>query len=474
MPSQLSLLEFTSLANEAKYISVYREILADRHTPISIYEALGNENAILLESGMDDLENGYYSYIAYNPFAEIEINSNDHDNPLDYLRTQLKKYSYIDNSNINSGNVFGFATYDAIRMFENIPDRHGKDKQLPEILLNIYQNVITFDHKNQKIHISIVTSTDQNHNECYQHSINKISTVIKKLNKTPKKTASNKNSNPVDTEIDISDEQFISLVNQAKNYINEGDAFQIVLSRCFKQKFSSSPFTIYRALRKLSPSPYMFYFPLKDRVIAGASPERMLSVYDSLATLNPIAGTRKRIGDMAQDKIIETSLLSDKKEIAEHMMLVDLARNDLGSISEIDSININELLKVKHFSHVSHITSTISGKLNTERDVLDAFAATFPAGTLSGAPKIRAMEIIDELETSRRGLYGGTIFRFDNNGNYDSCIAIRMAVLKNGIATIRTGAGIVHDSDPHTEAIETKHKAEAIINAIKYADQGDI
>ncbi len=269
-------------------------------------------------------------------------------------------------------------------------------------------------------------------------------------------------------ESDTSDAEFINLVVKAKEYITLGDAFQIVLSRCFKRNYSVPPFKIYKTLRKVSPAPFMFYFPIYDIIIMGASPERLIRVHNKEVTVNPIAGTRKKTVDRS-DQNMTNELLSDKKELAEHMMLVDLARNDVGAVCEPGSVKVCDFLQVKHYSHLSHITSTVTGKLKEKYDALDALKAAFPAGTLSGAPKIRAMEIIDELELSHRGLYGGALCRIDASGNFDSCIAIRMAVLKEGVATIRTGAGIVYDSNPAAEAQETVLKAQSMLNAISAA-----
>jgi anthranilate synthase component 1 len=262
----------------------------------------------------------------------------------------------------------------------------------------------------------------------------------------------------------------MQLVERAKQYIVHGEAFQVVLSRLFKKPYTVSPFAIYRSLRSVSPAPYMFYLPIDNSVILGASPERLVSVQGKQVGINPIAGTRRRTAESDLDAITQ-DLLSDKKECAEHTMLVDLARNDLGSTCLPGSVKVSELMRVRHFSHVSHIASTVVGQLKTEKDALDVLAAVFPAGTLSGAPKIRAMEIIDELEVSRRGLYGGVICRIDNQGDLDSCIAIRMAVLQDGIATVRTGAGIVYDSNPQAEADETRQKAQGVLEAIRLAER---
>jgi anthranilate synthase component 1 len=242
------------------------------------------------------------------------------------------------------------------------------------------------------------------------------------------------------------------------------------LSRCFKKRYSATAFEIYRALRRVSPAPYMFYLPFENGVMVGASPEKLISVRNKKIQINPIAGTRPRHNE-TDDERIKTELLHDPKECAEHIMLVDLARNDLGVVCKPGTITVDEFLKVKHFTHVSHMCSSVSGELENNKDALDALSAAFPAGTLSGAPKIRAMEIIDECETSQRGIYGGAICRLDSQLNLDSCIAIRMAVLQDGIATVQTGAGIVYDSDPQSESNETHHKAKGVLAALTLAEE---
>lgn len=338
------------------------------------------------------------------------------------LREKLKKHKT---------SALGFLSYDAVRLFEAIPDRHKGPNQLPEIHFNFYKDILKFDRQRQKAELTSSTAS--------------ITT-------------------------DLSDEEFMSLVEQAKNHIINGDIFQVVLSRKFTTPYSVSPMHIYETLKKISPAPYMFYLPTEHGVMVGASPEKLISVINKKVEINPIAGTRPRTQDKTDDQIA-ADLLGDKKEVAEHMMLVDLARNDIGASCKPGSVKIKELSKIKHFSHVSHIASTVTGELRDDKDALDALAAAFPAGTLSGAPKIRAMEIIDELETSRRGIYGGAIVQIDAEGNLDSCIAIRMAVLKNGIATVRTGAGIVYDSNPLSEANETRQKARGILEAIATAER---
>jgi len=359
-------------------------------------------------------EAGQYSY-SYSGLIDTA-------HTLDELREKLKKHN---------SSALGFLSYDAVRLFEEIPDRHQSNNpnQLPDMQFNFYKNIVKFDRQAQQAELT---------------------------------------SSSASITTDLSDQEFINLVEHAKSHIINGDIFQVVLSRKFTTPYTVSPKAIYNTLKKISPAPYMFYIPTDHGVIVGASPEKLISIHNNQVEINPIAGTRAKNKPELE---IETDLLGDKKEVAEHMMLVDLARNDIGASCKPGSVKIKELLKIKHFSHVSHIASTITGELREDKDALDALAAAFPAGTLSGAPKIRAMEIIDELETSRRGIYGGAIVQIDSNGNLDSCIAIRMAVLNNGIATVRTGAGIVYDSDPQSEANETRQKARGILEAIATAEK---
>lgn len=486
MSEYLSLIEFLELAKTAKRVLVHREMSADCLTPISVVESLGEamKQGIILESGLSHSDDGRYSFIAFNALASFQVQNNQVQQVIGSKQTQYKtkapfsdlreflqtfSLSYKQTLKQAMMSAAGFITYDAVRFFEAIPDRHGLDSGLPEIVFNIYETTLIFDHLNQKLIISKIVEVSADQEKSYHKAQEKISALITKIN-TAHHSQYAHSSNKVKQQIDadIHDDEFMQLVERAKDYIIKGDALQIVLSRSFTRKYTVTPFEIYRALRRVSPAPYLFYFPIRDSVIMGASPEKMLSVKNKEVMINPIAGTRKRLGE--NDETIAYELLNNKKEVAEHMMLVDLARNDLGLICKPNTIKVTDLLQVKHYSHVSHITSKVKGQLHESKDAFDAFAAAFPAGTLSGAPKVRAMEIIDELETSKRGIYGGAICRLNYEGDLDSCIAIRMAVLKDGIASIRAGAGIVYDSDPLAEANETRAKAKSLIDAIALAE----
>ncbi len=471
--------EFQLSAKNAARIAVFEEMPAGKLTPVIIYALLHKtqktEGVIFEDLYHED--RARYSFICFDPISTFSIKNDHNNNPLAALRERQTPLTFSTRNEVAHliTSAAGFITYDAVRYFEDIPDRHAADSTLPDILFNFYALSLAFDHKRQTILVSIVVETGPQPEKIYHHAREKIAKIISLLTTaTAAETThlSIENGKQAATvkkiETDTSDTDFMQMVEKAKDYIIRGDAFQIVISRCFKRHYSVSPFAIYKTLREVSPAPFMFYFPTESSIIIGASPERLICVHHKEVSINPIAGTRKRT-DEKTDAAIAADLLNDTKELAEHMMLVDLARNDVGAVSVPGSVHVSELLNVKHFSHVSHITSTVIGQLQEKYDALDAFSAAFPAGTLSGAPKIRAMQIIDELENSRRGLYGGAMCRIDALGNLDSCIAIRMAVLQNGIATIRTGAGIVYDSNAFTELQETYQKARSILEAIAKA-----
>ncbi len=472
----------TKLNINEKMMLVSHTMEANNLSPLAVFAVIHKiyPDAGLLESAATS-NNNRFSFIGIESYAQVRTTKNltyktihglttlHHEHPFTVLRA-LKKQTTINDKALPSTHAIGYIAYDAVRLFEDIPDRHTSDA-LPDILFNFYQTTLTYDHLNKKITINVLSNTNTNNNTSAQEIIDKLVTQIQSAQSFQPLQFNQTNNQQKAYESDLDDTQFMQMVAAAKQYIQQGDAFQIVLSRRFTEKYTVSPLTIYQALCQISPAPYMFFIPLADRIIIGASPERLISVEDGTISINPIAGTRRR-DNTKTEKEIEQDLLTDEKEIAEHMMLVDLARNDIGAVCKPGSIEISELLHVKHYSHISHITSLITGKLDSKYDALDALSFAFPAGTLSGAPKIRAMEIIDELETSRRGLYGGAICRLDHIGNLDTCIAIRMAILKDGVATIRTGAGIVYDSNPEAEAHETRHKARNMLETIRAAHQG--
>lgn len=490
MSNQSTLEQFIESAKGAKHVAIYQEILADDLTPISVFTALKDNMAspTLLESGEKRSDTGRYSFLGFDPFAEFIAKNKQTilrtdkadipltDAPLAALRKILQTYhcNNVPHNRGFIGGAVGFISYDAIRLFEDIPDRQDDILKMPDLLFSFYRNCIIFDHQTDKLTLVRAVEIVGDLTQLYQEGMNQIQLLINHI-KQPKRQAEEvvieaNDKTALEVKTDIDDEQYRKIVEKAKQYIIKGDAFQIVASRCFKQKITVTPFQIYRALRRSSPAPYMFYLDRGDYVIVGASPEKLISVQNKIVVTHPIAGTRPRTTP-EQDEIIAAELASSEKDRAEHIMLVDLGRNDIGKVCKPGTVKVTEFAQAKKFSHVFHLVSAVEGELAEQYDSLDALGAALPAGTLSGAPKIRAMEIIDELETSRRGLYGGAICAIDNAGNLDSCIAIRMAVLRDGVATIRTGGGIVYDSDPQAEADETRHKAKSVLTAIELAER---
>lgn len=494
MSNQSTLEDFLELAKNSKHVAVYQEILADDVTPISVFTALKDHmtSPTLLESGEKRSDTGRYSFLGFDPFAEFIAKNNQtilrvgntdinlSESPLTALRQTLQKYHCVNVPHHLGfiGGAVGFISYDAIRFFEDIPNRHEDTQNIPDLFFSFYRNCVIFDHQTEKLTIVRAVEVAGDKTQLYQDAINQILILINQI-KQPKQNVeetinnADQDNKDLEVKIDITDEEYRKIVDKAKQYIIKGDAFQIVASRCFKQKVTVTPFEIYRALRRTSAAPYMFYLDRGDYVIVGASPEKLISVQNKIVSTHPIAGTRPR-QNPDQDEMIAAELMAAEKDRAEHIMLVDLGRNDIGKVCKPGTVKVTEFAQAKKFSHVFHLVSVVEGELAEQYDALDALRAALPAGTLSGAPKIRAMEIIDELETSRRGLYGGAICAIDNAGNLDSCIAIRMAVLRDGVATIRAGGGIVYDSDPQAEADETKHKAKTVLAAIAFAERRSV
>lgn len=399
--------------------ALFREIPFDQYTPITAYHALAGTGACILESSP---KKDRYSFVGIDPIASISGKG-------DYvlaLREFKKKHPIeaVHPLALYTGGPVGYVTYDGHYFFQ------------------IYRSAVAFDHKMGRAVLSTIGEKEE------------LERLYQKLREGKALPESSLEIGPIT--MDKTDEEYVAMVEKAKEHLRAGDVFQIVLSRTFQASVEGDPFQFYRTLRKMSPAPYLFFFDLKDCAIAGASPEKIISVQDRDIESMPIAGTRPK-GCPASE------LLNDPKEIAEHVMLVDLARNDVGAVSVPGSVKVVEFKAVHEFSHVDHIVSRVVGQLDARYDALDAFKASFPAGTLTGAPKIRAMELIEEIENSKRGLYGGAIVALDAKGNLASCIAIRTAVLKGGKMFVRAGAGIVLDSDPMKEAAETVMKANTVL-----------
>lgn len=480
---------------EYKRIPVSYELFSDIATPIEVLRILKgiSNHTYMLESVEDSKKWGRYSFLGFDPLLEVtcqngvvnvrgdkdfnELNDEEvvieTDAPGDVIKDLVRKNKSpkLDYLPPFTGGFVGYFAYDYIKYNEpslNL-DAENQD-QFKDMDLMLFDKVIAFDNFKQKIIVITNMKTDDlenNYNDACEE-LKKIANLIKNGKKAEIKPLKLKSEfTPV-----FSREKYCEMVDKAKNYIYEGDIFQVVLSNRIEADISGSLFDTYRVLRTTNPSPYMFYFSSNDIEIAGASPETLVKLNDNQLYTFPLAGTRPRGKTEEEDLRLEEELLSDEKELAEHNMLVDLGRNDIGRISEIGSVSVDKYLSIERFSHVMHIGSTVSGTLRSDLDSLAAIDSILPAGTLSGAPKLRACEIINELEDNKRGIYGGAIGYVDLSGNIDTCISIRIAFARNNKVFIRSGAGIVADSVPDKEFDECLNKAAAVINALKIADGG--
>lgn len=457
------------------------EILSDFTTPIEVMRILKNvsTHCYMLESAMANEKWGRYTFLGYNPKLDISCIDGKMkigkltvttDNPSAQLRQLLSQYRSPKLSYLPSftGGIVGYFSYDYLGYCEPSARIAVNDtEEFQDVDLMLFDKVIAFDNVKQKIIIIVNIALDNVETE-YNRAVLEIGQIIELL-KTGEKIQDTKgrllgNVTPL-----FDKEAYCEMVEKAKHHIKEGDIFQIVLSNRLSAPFEGSLLDTYRVLRTINPSPYMFYFSGTDVEVAGASPETLVKLEDGVLHTFPLAGTRPRGKNNEEDKKLEADLLSDTKELAEHNMLVDLGRNDLGKISEFGSVQVEKLHSIERYSHVMHIGSTVRGDIRQECDALDAIEAVLPAGTLSGAPKIRACQLIGELENNKRGIYGGAIGYIDFTGNMDTCIAIRIAYKKNDTVFVRSGAGIVADSNPEKEYQECINKAKAVVNALEIA-----
>ena len=459
------------------------EILSDFITPIEAMRILkaASTHAYLLESAKANENWGRYTFLGFEPELSIScidgkmnVDGKEFEcsDPTNYLRELLKKYKSPRIASLPpfTGGLVGYFSFDFINYKEpstkmNIDDSEG----FKDIDLMLFKDVIAFDNVKQKIILITNIELDKDLDVEYEKALKRLNS-IKELLHTGKKSFEGGKLLGEVTPL-FSKDEFSDMIGKAKHHIHEGDIFQIVLSNRLQANFEGSLFDTYRVLRTVNPSPYMFYFSGTDVEVAGASPETLVKLEDGILHTFPLAGTRPRGKSEKEDKELETELLADEKELAEHNMLVDLGRNDLGKISKFGSVVVEKFHSIERYSHVMHIGSTVRGEIRPEYDALSALEAVLPAGTLSGAPKIRACQLIEELENNKRGIYGGAIGYIDFTGNMDTCIAIRLAYKKNGKVFIRSGAGIVADSDPDKEYMESINKAGAVVDALKKAQE---
>ncbi|MBE6003322.1 MAG: anthranilate synthase component I [Lachnospiraceae bacterium] len=466
-----------------KYIPIAREILSDFLTPISALRILKNvsDHVFMLESVEGREKWGRYTFIGFNPKMEITCMNGEFkagglrlqtDRPFDYIRQILDEYRMPKIQGLPSftGGLVGYFSYDYLKYYEPTLNLDAEDTEhFKDIDLMLFDKVIAFDNLKQKI-IIIVDMELSGGESAYRNAEMELENLIKLLKTgAPKKEEPGKVLSEVRPFFDK--EHFCGMVEKAKHYIHEGDIFQIVLSNRLEADYQGSLLNMYRILRTLNPSPYMFYFSSADLEVAGASPETLVKLEDGVLHTFPLAGTRPRGKTPEEDKQLEEELLQDEKELAEHNMLVDLGRNDIGRISTFGSVKVEKYHEIERYSHVMHIGSTVRGEIRDDCDALDAVGSILPAGTLSGAPKIRACQLINDLENNKRGIYGGGIGYIDFTGNLDLCIAIRIAYKKNGKVFVRSGAGIVADSVPEREYQECINKAAAVMTALKQSEE---
>ena len=455
------------------------EILSDFTTPIETMKVLKNvsTHCYMLESAQANERWGRYTFMGYNPKLEItcingELKAGSKtvttDDPSAYLRKILSGYKSprFDYLPSFTGGLVGYFSYDYLSYSEPTVKREVEDvEQFKDVDLMLFDKVIAFDNARQKLVLIVNMKLDDIDAE-YEKAASELRDLAKLL-RTGSKSEEKGGRLLGEVTPLFNREQYCSMVERAKNHIREGDIFQIVLSNRLSAPFEGSLLNTYRILRTINPSPYMFYFSGTDVEVAGASPETLVKLEDGILHTFPLAGTRPRGKTEAEDKALESELLADEKELAEHNMLVDLGRNDLGKISRFGTVEVEKLHSIERYSHVMHIGSTVRGIIRDDKDALDAIEAVLPAGTLSGAPKIRACQLISELENNKRGIYGGAIGYIDFTGNMDTCIAIRIAYKKNGRVFVRSGAGIVADSVPEKEFEECLNKAKASLRALE-------
>lgn len=487
---------FVERSKLGNLVPVWREVLADMETPVSAFRKIANgrENSFLLESVEGGERVARYSFLGSDPFMvlrtkgetgtiatpngveAITLRRGDRD-PLHILKELLGQYTYVPTAELPRfvGGAVGMIGYDTVRFFEELPVLAKDDLNLDDCIFLFTDTILVFDHvKHKMLAVCNARITEgQTATKAYEIAKNKIQQLLDRLQNPYVAPAPVARQSVEPFAPNRTEEDYKAAVLKAKDYIYAGDTFQAQIGQRLSKKLNADPFDVYRALRSINPSPYMFYLDFGDTKLVGTSPEVLVSEQERKVTMRPIAGSRHGRGATIEaDNAIAEDLLSDKKERAEHIMLVDLARNDIGRIAEYGSVSVDELMVVEKYSHVMHIVSEVTGRLRPELDQFDVLRASFPAGTLTGAPKVRTMEIIEELEPTRRGHYGGGIGYFSYNGDMDSAITIRTALVKDGIVYAQAAGGVVADSVPEYEYQETLAKMRAVTRAVEWAEAG--
>ena len=471
--------EVRKLKGQGNLVPVYREIVGDLETPVSVFlKVAQGGNSFLLESVEGGQRLARYSFIGTDPYRVIATKGKGNGDPLPLIAEELNKYQIVPVSGLPrfSGGAVGYLSYETAARFERLPSPTADPLDLPEAFFIFVDTMRVYDHVTHKIKVLSHVHLDGDIEKSYQRAVEKIDDLVERLNQPLKQHRGKKgpshNTNSQDLLSNFPEGRFEEAVLKIKRYITEGEAIQVVLSQRLVKPTDAHPFEIYRALRTINPSPYMFYLDFNDFQIIGASPEMLVRVENGAVMTRPLAGTRPRGKNPAEDARLEQELRTDEKERAEHIMLVDLARNDIGRVSEPGTVKVSDVMDIERYSHVMHLVTHVQGKLARNMNAYDALRACFPAGTVSGAPKIRAMEIIAELESEKRGPYAGAVGYFSFSGNMDTAIAIRTIVMTRSTAYVQVGCGVVYDSVPEREYEETMNKARAMLKAISQAEEG--
>lgn len=471
---------------------VFRRVVADLETPIGAYLKLaeGRRNTFLLESVQDGATRGRYSMIGFDPDIILKVEAGKasinrsatlaadafeavDDAPLDVLRKLVAESQADVPEGLPStaAGIYGYLGYEMVRLMEVLPDRHDAGLGLPDAILMRPTVLAVFDTLKDELYLTapVYIRDGVTARQAWEGAQARIDDAVSRLGRTLPYMATPPDISDIAVRSNTSVGEYREMVDRAKDYIRAGDIFQVVLSQRFEADFRLPPTALYRALRRTNPSPYMYFLDFGDFAVAGSSPEILVKVEKGQVTIRPIAGTRKRGATPTRDKELADELLSDPKELAEHLMLLDLGRNDVGRVAKIGSVKVTDKFFLEYYSHVMHIVSNVVGELDPSKDFVDALAGGFPAGTVSGAPKVRAMEIIDELEKDRRGIYGGCVGYFGADGTMDTCIVLRTAIVTDGKIYVQSGAGIVADSKPELEQLECENKARALFSAAEEA-----
>jgi anthranilate synthase component 1 len=491
--------EFTRSAVTAPCVPVYRQLIGDGLTPVSAYGRIERSApSFLFESVIGGEKVGRFSFLGTEPFLRFEARGRDVSvtmpgkprddrrfratDPFEELQRLVDRYRAVHLPGLPrfAGGAVGYAAYDAVRYTEHLPDVPRDDRNLPDLSFSFFDRMVIFDHIRKTILVvaqaHLAPGTDPR--TAYDAACSRVDELVERLSSPSDRDAPALVPRDIDPggpvrlapRSNFTREAYEQVVRHCQEYIKAGDAFQIVPSQRFQVETTARPFDIYRVLRVVNPSPFLFYLTFDDFRLIGSSPEILVRVEDGIVTIRPLAGTRPRGADDAQDRALAEELLADPKERAEHIMLVDLGRNDVGRVAEYNSVQLSDVMKVERYSHVMHITSNVSGRLRAEKTAFDALRAGLPAGTVSGAPKVRAMQIIDEVEPTKRGPYAGAVGYIDFTGNMDTCIALRTLVIQGQTAYIQAGGGVVFDSVPATEYEETVNKARGLLKAIEIAE----